>query len=388
MTPRASLALTPAVGPVVDIVLPVYNEAADLESSVRRLHSYLTTAFPLTWQITIVDNASTDRTATIAQRVSDELPGVHWRHLDRKGRGHALREAWTESTSTVVAYMDIDLSTDLDALLPMVAPLASGHSEIAIGSRLAPGASVARGPKREFISRSYNLMLRAMFATQIRDMQCGFKAVRADVARELLPAIEDDEWFFDTELLLLAERNGLRIHEVPVDWIDDPDSRVNITKTATADLRGAVRLARAFATGKGRVAFSSPRPALDDDFGRKLVSFGVIGMLSTAASLIFFLLLRDSLGAVGANAAAVTATFAANTWLNARYTARARRPRWRRALAIYLGGLVVTTAALTVAGSLDASSGVELVMVGLTWTVAGLARFLLLGRTPSKRTSR
>ena len=387
MTPRASPALTPAVGPVVDIVLPVYNEAAELESSVRRLHSYLTTAFPLTWQITIVDNASTDRTAAIAARVSDELLGVHWRHLDRKGRGHALREAWTESTSTVVAYMDIDLSTDLDALLPMVAPLASGHSEIAIGSRLAPGASVARGPKREFISRSYNLMLRAMFATQIRDMQCGFKAVRADIARELLPAIEDDEWFFDTELLLLAERNGLRIHEVPVDWIDDPGSTVNIAKTATADLRGALRLARAFATGKGRVAFSSPRPALDDDFGRKLVSFGVIGMLSTAASLICFLLLRDSWGAVGANAAAVTATFTANTWLNARYTARALRPRWRRAFAIYLGGLVVTTAALMVVGSLNAGTGVELLMVGLTWTVAGLARFLLLGRTPSKRTS-
>ena len=146
MTPRASPALTPAVGPVVDIVLPVYNEAAELESSVRRLHSYLTTAFPLTWQITIVDNASTDRTAAIAARVSDELLGVHWRHLDRKGRGHALREAWTESTSTVVAYMDIDLSTDLDALLPMVAPLASGHSEIAIGSRLARGIG---GPRSE-----------------------------------------------------------------------------------------------------------------------------------------------------------------------------------------------------------------------------------------------
>ena len=210
---------------------------------------------------------------------------MFWRHLDRKGRGHALREAWMASTAQVVAYMDIDLSTDLDALLPMVAPLASGHSEIAIGSRLAPGASVARGPKREFISRSYNLMVRAMFATQVRDMQCGFKAVRADVARELLPAVQDDEWFFDTELLLLAERNGLRIHEVPVDWVDDPGSTVDIAKTAAADALGALRLARTFAAGKGRVALSSARPTLDDDFGRKLVSFAVIGVISTIASL-------------------------------------------------------------------------------------------------------
>ncbi|MEO6467515.1 MAG: glycosyltransferase, partial [Acidimicrobiia bacterium] len=370
MTPRASSAPAPTVEPVVDIVLPVFNEAGELESSVRRLHAYLTTAFPLTWQITIVDNASTDRTAAIAQRLSDELLGVHWRHLDRKGRGHALREAWTASSAQVVAYMDIDLSTDLDALLPMVAPLASGHSEIAIGSRLAPGASVARGPKREFISRSYNLMVRAMFATQIRDMQCGFKAVRADVARELLPAVDDDEWFFDTELLLLAERNGLRIHEIPVDWVDDPGSTVNIAKTATADVRGALRLARTFATGNGRVAFSSPRPALDDDFGRKLVSFGVIGVLSTIASLLLFLLLRTPLGAFGANACAVTATFAANTWLNARYTARVERPRWRRACAIYSGALLLTTAALSVAGSLDANRVVELITVGLTWTLA------------------
>lgn len=388
LTPPIPRAELPPEGVVVDIVLPVYNEEVDLEPGVRRLHRYLTREFPLTWQITIVDNASTDRTGAIAARLSHEFAHVRWRHLDRKGRGHALREAWSASTSEVVAYMDIDLSTDLDALLPMVAPLASGHSEIAIGSRLAPGASVARGPKREFISRSYNLMLRAMFATQVRDMQCGFKAVRTDIAIELLPMIEDDEWFFDTELLLLAERNGLRIHEVAVDWVDDPDSRVNIAKTATADLRGALRLARTFATGHGRVAFSTPRPALDDDFGRKLVSFGVIGALSTVASLLLFVLLRTPLGAIGANAVAVTGTFAANTWLHARYTARAGRPRWRGAFAVYAGALVLTTSALAVAGSLDANRSVQLITLGLTWSLASLARFLFLGRSLPKRTSR
>ena len=388
MTPRVSTAQQATVRPVVDIVLPVYNEAAELESSVRRLHAYLSTAFPLTWQITIVDNASTDRTAVIAQRLSNELAGVFWAHLDRKGRGHALREAWTASTAQVVAYMDIDLSTDLDALLPMIAPLASGHSEIAIGSRLAPGASVARGPKREFISRSYNLMVRAMFATQVRDMQCGFKAVRADVARELLPAVKDDGWFFDTELLLLAERNGLRIHEVPVDWVDDPGSTVDIAKTATADALGALRLARTFAAGKGRVALSTARPTLDDDFGRKLVSFAVIGVISTIASLALFLLLRADLGAVVANAIAVTATFAANTWLNARYTTRAGRPRWRRAFAIYAGALMLTTASLVTAHSFGAGPTAALLIVAGTWTLAGVARFLFLGRTLPTRNSR
>ena len=136
-----------------------------------------------------------------------------------------MRTAWTASDAQIVAYMDVDLSTDLDALLPLVAPLVSGHSDVAIGSRLAAGASVARRPKRELISRVYNLMLRAAFAARVTDAQCGFKAVRADVARLLVPEIADNGWFFDTELLLLAEHNGLRIHEVPVDWVDDSDSR-------------------------------------------------------------------------------------------------------------------------------------------------------------------
>src|SRR5207302_4314305 len=123
-------------------------------------------------------------------------------------------------------------------------PLVSGHSDIAVGSRVTAGAAVARGPRREIVSRTYNLILRALFATQIRDMQCGFKALRGDVARRIVPAVEDDGWFFDTELLLLAERNGLRIHQVPVDWIDDSDSRVDVLHTAIDDLKGAARMLR------------------------------------------------------------------------------------------------------------------------------------------------
>src|SRR5262245_104741 len=198
--------------------------------------------------------------------------------------------------------MDVDLSTDLDALLPLVAPLVSGHSDVAIGSRLAPGSSVARGPKRELISRAYNLILRTVLATRVRDAQCGFKAIRTDVARRLLPAVEDDGWFFDTELLMLAEHNGLRIHEVPVDWVDDPDSRVHVTQTAIDDLRGTARMARRFVVGKGRLDLgTAARPALDDDFGRRLVSFAAIGAVSTCVSLLLFLALLGPLGAVAAN---------------------------------------------------------------------------------------
>ena len=150
--------------------------------------------------------------------------------------------------------MDVDLSTDLAALLPLVAPLLSGHSDLAIGTRLTRSARVVRGPKRELISRCYNTLLHATLATRFSDAQCGFKAIRADRARELLPLVEDTGWFFDTELLVLAERAGLRIHEVPVDWVDDPDSRVDIVATASADLRGVARLARGLADGSIPVA--------------------------------------------------------------------------------------------------------------------------------------
>src|SRR4029453_14765868 len=164
-------------------------------------------------------------------------------------RGRALRAVWSASDAPVLAYMDVDLSTDLAALAPLVAPLLSGHSDLAIGTRLARGSRVVRGAKREVISRGYNLILRGTLAARFSDAQCGFKAIRADVAAGLLPLVEDDGWFFDTELLVLAERSGLRIHEVPVDWVDDPDSRVDVVATAMADLKGIALLAKALAVG-------------------------------------------------------------------------------------------------------------------------------------------
>ena len=244
-------------GADVEIVIPVYNEEAQLEASVRRLHAYLDAHFPLTWRITVADNASRDHTRDIADRLAATLDNTNAIHLAQKGRGRALRRAWSESTADVVAYMDVDLSTDLDALLPLVAPLVSSHSDVAIGTRLAHGSRVVRGPKREFISRAYNLILKATLHNGFSDAQCGFKAVRADVARALVPLVEDDGWFFDTELLLLAEHNGLRIHEVPVDWVDDADSRVDVRTTAVDDLRGIWRVLRRFAAGEGVVSDGS-----------------------------------------------------------------------------------------------------------------------------------
>ena len=239
---------------VLDVVIPVYNEEADLPRCVRRLHAHLTRAFPYPFRITVADNASTDRTLEVAHQLAHDLPCVHVVHLPEKGRGRALHAVWSASDAPVLAYMDVDLSTDLDGLLPLVAPLVSGHSDVAIGSRLARGARVVRGPKREFISRCYNLILRTVLQVRFSDAQCGFKAVRRDAAQQLLPLVEDTRWFFDTELLVLAERAGMRIHEVPVDWVDDPDSKVDIVATATADLKGVARVLGGLASGRIPVA--------------------------------------------------------------------------------------------------------------------------------------
>lgn len=228
--------------PTVEITIPVFNEERGLEASVRRLHGFLAASFPYPHRIVVADNASEDRSAEIGARLALEIPEVEYLRLDRKGRGRALRRAWSESDADVLCYMDVDLSTGLRALLPLVAPLVSGHSDLAIGTRLAPGSRVVREPRRELISRAYNRLLRLALRSRFSDAQCGFKAGRAEAIKALLPAVEDDAWFFDTELLVLAERRGLRIHEVPVDWVDDPDSSVAILQTAVEDLRGVARL--------------------------------------------------------------------------------------------------------------------------------------------------
>jgi putative flippase GtrA len=377
--------------PVLDVVVPVYNEQAALAGSVRRLHRYLNEHFPYSARITIADNASVDETPWIAAELADELAGVRVVRLEQKGRGRALNAVWSASDSPVLAYMDVDLSTDLAALGPLVAPLISGHSDVAIGTRLSRSSRVVRGPKREFISRCYNLILKTTLAAHFSDAQCGFKAIRSEVAQRLLPHVSDTGWFFDTELLVLAERSGLRIHEVPVDWVDDPDSKVDIVATATADLRGVARMLKGFAGGTVPVkaiaadlAPASLTPARVSPV-RQALSFGTIGIACTAAYLALFVLLHGLLGAQGANLAALLITAVANTAANRRFTfgVRGRHGAARH----QLQGLVVFAITLGItSGSLDALHGlvaepsrsVEVAMLILANLAATLIRFVLL----------
>jgi glycosyltransferase involved in cell wall biosynthesis len=353
----------PLKAPRIDIVVPVYNEQSGLERSVRRLHRFLSESMPFAWRIVIADNASTDATLSIARVLAQELPSTRVIHLRAKGRGRALRAAWSASDADVLCYMDVDLSTDLKALLPLVAGLISGHSDVAIGTRLAPGSRVVRGRKREFISRSYNRLLRFALGARFSDAQCGFKAIRADAARRLLPAIQDQGWFFDTELLILAQRQGLRIHRLPVDWVDDPDSRVDIVRTAVGDLKGVARL-----------LLELP-----------VTRFLIIGVASTIAYAILYLLLRSPLGAAGANALSLALPAVANTQANRWWTFGVRgRPGLVRQHAsgalVYLLALALTGGALDVLHGLDPhpARAIEVTVLVLASAFATVTRYVAL----------
>ncbi len=362
----AAAAICPSLDtppPTVDVVVPVYNEATGLEYHIRRLHEYLTTDFPFSFQITIVDNASTDSSFAIAKGIERCLSEVHALTVPGKGRGRALRHAWLASDSPALAYMDLDLSTDLRALLPLIAPLLSGHSDLAIGTRLARSSNVVRGTKREFISRCYNLILKLALRVKSSDAQCGFKAIRRDVAHDLLPLVEDNEWFFDTELIVLAERAGLRTHEVPVDWVDDPDSRVDIVPTAVADLKGIARIA---ARGgrhecpyggdrrrkRGLLTTGTEPRAHGSRTAGQLWRFLAVGAMSTVAYVVLFVALESVLAATVANVVALSATAVTNTAINRRFTfgVKGRHSVVRhqlQGLAVFLAGLALTEATLT-----------------------------------------
>jgi putative flippase GtrA len=367
---------------VLEIAVPVFDEEAQLEPAIRRLHEYLR-SFPFPTRITVADNASTDGTWSIARKLEAELDGVVCVHLDQKGRGRALHHVWSASDAAVLAYMDVDLSTDLAALLPLVAPLVSGHSDLAIGTRLARGANVVRGPKREVISRAYNRILHTALSTRFTDAQCGFKAIRADRARLLLPLVKDRGWFFDTELLVLAERAGFRIHEVPVDWVDDPDSRVDIVSTARDDLRGVWRLAHDLR--RGRIDLPQPVPAQPPGFATQVWRFVVIGVASTLAYVVLYLVLRSGMGSQAANASALLLTAVGNTAANRRYTFAVRgRNRVLRhqaqGLAVFGLALGVTAGSLALLHALapSASQALEVAVLVVANLAATVLRFVLL----------
>jgi glycosyltransferase involved in cell wall biosynthesis len=228
--------------PSVDVVIPVYNEEHVLEHSVETLRSFLHQHLPYPSRVLIADNASTDNTLAVAQRLAERHEDVDYLHLPEKGRGRALRLAWLASDADAVSYMDVDLSTDLASFPPLIVSILEDGYDVAIGTRLGAGAQTTRSPRRDFISRVYNLIIKALFFTRFSDAQCGFKALSRQAAQELVPLIENQEWFFDTELLLLAEKGGYRVKEVPVRWVEDPDTRVRVVKTMMEDLRGLLRI--------------------------------------------------------------------------------------------------------------------------------------------------
>ena len=379
-------------GLALEIVVPVFNEESVLEKSITELANYLELEMLTSWQITIADNASTDNTRRIASRLAETMPNVAYRRLEVKGRGHALRDAWSASEAEVLAYLDVDLSTDLAALPPLVAPLLSGHSDISIGTRLGQSSRVSRGPKREFISRSYNFLLKRTMQVRFSDAQCGFKAIRADVARALLPHIEDNGWFFDTELLIIAERSGLRIHEIPVDWVDDPDSRVDIRRTAIEDIKGMVRVAGSLVRG------AIPLQAIYAELGRRpivpqsrpsffgqVVRFGLVGGVSTLAFALLFLVLQGPLGAHEANFLALLITAVGNTAANRRFTFGINGPEKLfthqiQGFVVFMLAWSITSSSLFVLHAItpDASSSLELLALTGANVLATLMRFALL----------
>ncbi|KAB2973606.1 glycosyltransferase [Streptomyces sp. SS1-1] len=328
---REHLPAADAGTPVLDVVIPVHNEEKDLQPRVRRLRDHLARTFPYAFRITIADHASTDATPRVSRRLAAEFPEVVAVRLERRGRGRALRTVWSASDALVLAHLDVDLSTDLDALLPLVAPLISGHSDLALGSRLSHGSRVVRGARR------------------------GFKAIRRDVAQALLPLIEDTAWCFDTEMLVLAERAGLRIHEVPVDRVDDPGSGLRTARTATDDLKGVGRVGRAPAAGsppldrptrpfgddpRDREAEDVPRPLL-----RRLVGFCALGVLSTVLHLLLYSAFRGFAGFQSANALALLVSVLATT---------AADRRQAQGLLVFGIALTLTSGSLA---ALDAAGG-------------------------------
>ncbi|PLX33372.1 MAG: glycosyl transferase [Ignavibacteria bacterium] len=233
------------------VTIPVYNEEEALPVSIPTLHAFLSEHLSdYDWVIEIADNASIDRTPEVSKKLTEEHDRVRYLRLEQKGRGRALKKSWTESDADIVSYMDVDLSTNLESFPPMIHALAHEGYDIGTGSRLMKGANTERSFKREFISRSYNLMVKGMFFTRFSDAQCGFKAVTREVIEKLIPKIEDNVWFFDSELLIIGEKCGYRIYDVPVKWIEDLDTRVKIVSTAVDDIKGLLRVRKKFWGGE------------------------------------------------------------------------------------------------------------------------------------------
>ncbi|WP_318219307.1 glycosyltransferase [Streptomyces sp. SCL15-6] len=369
---------------LTEIVIPVRNEEKALARNVHRLRDYLVRNFPYPFVITIAESGSADRTREIGEELARQLAEVRFVSFDSRGRGLALRHVWGTSRADVVSYMDADLSIDLDGFLPLIAPLASGHSDFAIGTRHARGSSVQRSLLRATLSRTYNLILRVVLGVRFSDAQCGFKAGRREVVQAILPTVQDDKWFFDTELLCAVQRQGLRIHEVPVDCLDDPDTTVAIGRTVVDMLWGVARV-----TGRRmRGAFGTPLPSHLQRLGvpvapaRRFLRFAMVGAASGLLHVLFYLLFTTVMPTLAANALGLFLATVLNTAANRRITfgVRGRQDVLRhqaKGFVAFLLGLACTSTALLAAGP-ESGRTVELTVLLAGDVLASLVRFALL----------
>ena len=264
----------PAIeNPLVEVVVPALNEERTLRTNIETLYNFLRAQDGLQFRITIADNGSTDRTQVIANELAEHYAAIRVVRMSERGRGRALKQVWMNSDADILSYMDVDLSTSLDDFMPLIKPLVNGEAGVAIGSRLSKHSRTTRCFKRDFISKTYNKIIKTYMGTKFSDAQCGFKAIRRDVARTILPKVTDTQWFFDTELLIKAEKTGVKIHEQPVTWIEDTDSRVKIVKTVTEDLRGLARVKKELKN-------------INEDIGTKKIAIGVL-LILTAITYLF-----------------------------------------------------------------------------------------------------
>ena len=263
----------PAIeSPLVEVVVPVLNEERTLRTNIETLYNFLRVQDGLQFRITIADNGSTDRTQVIANELAEHYAAIRVMRMSERGRGRALKQVWMSSDADILSYMDVDLSTSLDDFMPLIKPLVNGEAGVAIGSRLSKHSRTTRGFKRDFISKTYNKIIKTYMGTKFSDAQCGFKAIRRDVARTLLPKVTDTQWFFDTELLIKAEKTGIKIHEQPVTWVEDTDSRVKIVKIVTEDLRGLARVKKELKN-------------INEDIGAKKIAIGILLILTAITYL-------------------------------------------------------------------------------------------------------
>ena len=229
------------------MVVPTYNEQLVIAKNIKTAYTALAVLLKdHDWTLLVADNGSTDTTPGVVSALLAGCPRLAFWHTDKKGRGNALRQVWMQADADVVAYMDADLAADLAEVPKLIAALRD--ADLAVGSRLSRGSSTDRSFFRECISRSYNLLSEILVGTSVSDLQCGFKAVKREVAQKILPLTTHDGWFFDTELIVFAEHLGFKVAELPVAWQESPDRRrkssVKVFSTIWDDLVSLWKLRR------------------------------------------------------------------------------------------------------------------------------------------------